>query len=108
MQLHFETHQLIVANGRFHAGKQIATGARLDSRELVIFKLGGPSRLSFLWHMFDYYFGPRRTVYHSSYLIAKAITINTSFPQPVELDGEIRAKTPIAVTVHPRAVKVIC
>lgn len=108
LQLHFETHQLIVANGRFHAGKQIAAGARLDSRELVIFKLGGPSRLNFLWHMFDYYFGPRRTVYHSSYLIAKDIRVSTSSPQPVELDGEVRAKTPITATVHPRAVKVIC
>jgi len=107
LQLHFETHQVIVANGKFHAGRHIAAGAKLDSRELVIFKLGGPSKFSFLWHMFDFYFGKRKSVYHSSYLLAKDVTITTNTPQPVELDGEVKYTTPVRVKVHPRAIKIV-
>jgi YegS/Rv2252/BmrU family lipid kinase len=106
LKLHFETHQVIIANGRFHAGKEIAVDAKLDSRELVIFKLGGASRWSFLWHTLDYYLGPRRTVSHEAYLIAKDVSIRTSRSQPVELDGEVKFRTPLAVKVHSRAVKV--
>jgi diacylglycerol kinase (ATP) len=107
LQMHFETHQVIIANGRFHAGREIAAGARLNSRELVVFKLGGSSRLSLAWHMIDFYFGPRRNVSHSSYLIAKDISIITSSPQPVELDGEVKLRTPLQVKVRQRAVKVL-
>lgn len=105
---YFETHQVIVANGRFHAGKVIAKGAALDSRELVIFKLGGKSRLNFLWHMIDFYLGRRRSVHHSAYLIAKDVTIRTSQPVPIELDGEVKYSTPAAVRVVPRVLAVRC
>ena len=106
LKLHFETHQLIIANGRFHAGREIAVGADLDSRELVIFKLGGRSRLSFLWHTIDYYLGRRRSIAHEAYLIAKDVLITTSRSQPVELDGEVKFTTPLAVKVRSNAVKV--
>lgn len=106
LQLHFETHQVIIANGRFHAGKEIAVDARLDSRELIIFKLGGKSRFGMAWHMADFYFGRRRNIYHSSYLIGKDLQISTSTPQPVELDGEVKLTTPIGVTVSSKAIKV--
>lgn len=106
LKLHFETHQVIIANGRFHAGREIAIGAELDSRELVIFKLGGRSRLSFLWHTIDYYWGRRRTIVHEAYLIARDVKITTSRPQPVELDGEVKFTTPLSVKVRSNAVKV--
>lgn len=106
LQFHFETHQLIIANGRYHAGKEIAADASLEGNELIIFKLGGRSKVSFVWHMLDFYLGRRRSVYHSSYLIGKDVTIHTSTPQPIELDGEVKLKTPVAAMVRPKAVKV--
>jgi diacylglycerol kinase family enzyme len=39
-------------------------------------------------------------------LIAKDVSIKTSRPQPVELDGEVKFHTPLSVKVHSRAVKV--
>lgn len=107
LQLHFETHQVIVANGRFHAGKEIAADASLNSRELIIFKLGGRSKMSFIWHLLDFYFGKRRNIYHSSYLIGKNVSITTSTPQLVELDGEVKTATPISAEVSARALQVI-
>ncbi|HSH55568.1 MAG TPA: YegS/Rv2252/BmrU family lipid kinase [Candidatus Limnocylindrales bacterium] len=107
-EAHFETHQLIVANGRYHAGTEIAADADLSHSELVVFKLGGPSRFSLIWHMLDFYFGKRRSVSHSAYFIGKNIYIQTSRPQPVELDGEVKLETPLAVRVHADAVEVYC
>lgn len=106
LQVRFETHQLIIANGKYHAGKEIAADASLKGNELVIFKLGGRSKLSFAWHMIDFYIGRRRSVYHSSYLIGKDVSIHTSTPQPIELDGEVKLTTPVAATVRPKAIKV--
>ena len=106
LQLHFETHQLIVANGKYHAGKEIAADASLQGNELVIFKLGGRSKLSFVWHMIDFYIGRRRSVYHSSYLIGKDVSISTSTPQSIELDGEVKLSTPVSASVQPRAIRV--
>jgi diacylglycerol kinase (ATP) len=108
LSIQFETHQIIIANGRYHAGKKIAIGASLDSRELVVFKLGGRSKLSFIWHMLDFYIGKRRNVSHNSYMIARNISIKTSGTHLVELDGEVKLKTPLDAQVVPKIIRVIC
>lgn len=106
LQLHLETHQIIIANGRYHAGKQIAKDAKIDNRELIIFALGGRSKLSFIIAMADFYFGKRKKIQHTSYLTGHSIKLRTSTPQLVELDGEVKFTTPIPVEVTPGAVKV--
>lgn len=106
LQLHLETHQIIIANGRYHAGREIAQDAKIDNRELIIFALGGRSKLSFIIHMADFYFGKRKNIQHSSYLTGRSIMLRTSTPQLVELDGEVKFSTPIPVEVTPGAVKV--
>jgi len=40
----FFTHQLNVANGRFHAGRVIAADASIDDHQLVVYRLGGRGR----------------------------------------------------------------
>lgn len=106
LQLHLETHQIIIANGRYHAGKQIAKDAKIDNRELIIFALGGRSKLSFIIAMADFYFGKRKNIQHASYLTGHTIKLSTSTPQLVELDGEVKFTTPIPIKVTPGAVKV--
>jgi YegS/Rv2252/BmrU family lipid kinase len=106
LQLNFETHQVIIANGRYHAGKQIALDAKVDNRELLVFALGGRSKLSFMWSMFDFYVGKRKYVSHASYLIARHIRLSTSTTQIVELDGEVKFETPLMAHITPAAIKV--
>jgi diacylglycerol kinase family enzyme len=106
LQLHIETHQLIIANGRYHAGKEIAIDAKIDNRELIIFALGGRSKFSFMIHMIDFYLGKRKSIRHTSYLTGKSIVLHTSSPQSVELDGEVKFVTPIPIEVTAGAVKV--
>ena len=108
LQLNLETHQLIIANGRFHAGREIAQDAKVDNRELIVFAIGGRSRLSLLWHMVDFYIGRRKSVQHSSYLIAKNIRISTDTPMSLEMDGEVQMTTPIRAKVAADAILVRC
>jgi diacylglycerol kinase (ATP) len=106
LQLHLETHQVIIANGRYHAGKEIAKDAKIDNRELIIFALGGRSKLSFVIAMVDFYFGKRKNIQHTSYLTGRSIKLQTSTPQLVELDGEVKFTTPIPIEVTPGAVRI--
>ncbi len=106
LEAHFETHQLIIANGRYHAGSEIAVDADLKKPQLVVFKLGGPSRFSLAWQMLGFYFSRQRSVSHASYYIGKDLRIETEVAQPIELDGEVKAQTPTAARVHPSAVRV--
>lgn len=106
LALNIRTHQLIVANGKYHAGTEIAMDTAVDSSELVIFKLGGTSRLSLIWHMIDFYVGRRSSVTHTSYLIAKDITIKTNRTVSIELDGEVKERTPAEVKVKASVLRV--
>ncbi|HEX8390290.1 MAG TPA: YegS/Rv2252/BmrU family lipid kinase [Candidatus Saccharimonadales bacterium] len=106
LKINFETHQLIIANGRFHAGKQIAVDAKVDNRELIVFALGGRSKLSFILGMLDFYIGKRKNVAHSSYLIARDIVLRTEPTQLVEVDGEMNTDPQIRARVAPKAIKV--
>lgn len=103
---HFETHQLIVANGRYHAGRQIAEDASVNDDQLIIFALGGRSRLSLMWHTLDFYVGRRKKIIHSSYMIGRDVIISTSRKQAIEVDGEVHKVTPITVRTSPGAVHV--
>lgn len=107
LKLNLKTHQLIIANGSYHAGTEIAGDVNLKSSELIVFKLGGPSRLSLVWHMIDFYIGNRKSVNSTAYLIAKDIKIDTKKPIFVELDGETKEKTPGHVIVKPSTLLVI-
>lgn len=102
----FETHQLIVANGRYHAGKEIAEDAKIDDGQLVLFALGGRSKLSLMWHMTDFYIGKRKRLAHSSRMLGKDIYIETDRPQLIELDGEVKTKTPLALRVESATLQV--
>jgi YegS/Rv2252/BmrU family lipid kinase len=104
--LHFETHQVIVANGRYHAGQKIAKDAKLTNHELLVFALGGRRRLSLLRAMLDFYIGGRRRIAHTSYVVGKDFELITSSPQPIEMDGETAGYTPTHMTVDPGAIKV--
>lgn len=102
----FETHQVIIANGRYHAGKKIAADVAVDNRELVIFALGGRGWLSFLWHTLDFYLGRRKKIIHGSYMVGNHVTLSTSRPQSVEVDGEPGIQTPLDLQVRSGVVMV--
>lgn len=106
LQIHLETHQLIIANGRYHGGRLLASDASIDNRELIVFALGGRSKFSFAKHLLDFYLGRRKKVAHASYMIGRDFEIITDTQQPVELDGEVSLTTPLHATIEPKAVRI--
>ncbi|MDN5275636.1 MAG: diacylglycerol kinase catalytic region [Candidatus Saccharibacteria bacterium] len=106
LKFNIETHQAIIANGRYHAGRQIAVDASLTSQELIIFALGGRSKLSFLLATVDFYVGKRKSIRHQSYMIGKNVRLTTSSPQSIELDGEVKCTTPCHASVRPAAIRI--
>lgn len=106
LSITMETRQIIIANGRYHAGKEIAGDAKIDNAQLIIFALGGRSLISFIKHMTDFYMGRRKKVAHASYFIGRRVDISTNQPQLIELDGEVKHKTPVHASVEAATIKV--
>lgn len=106
LSITLETRQFIVANGRFHSGKEIASDTNINNGKLVLFALGGGSKRSLILHTLDFYFGSRKKIVHASYFVGKSVEISTSSPQNIELDGEVRTKTPANISVDTAAIRV--
>ena len=99
-EAHVRSHQLIIANGRFHAGKEIITTNSLDNGQLVIFALGGKSRLSMMYQMIRYYASSRHDYAQPSYYIGRNVIIELDRYQQVEVDGEVSKKKVIKINAQ--------
>ena len=106
--LDFVTHQLNIANGAHHSGRPIARDAGPDDRRLAIYRLGDESRHRLagatLRHMFA---GHRRSLDEAAFITTREVRVETDPPMPVDVDGEIRGRTPVTVTLLPNALRVM-
>lgn len=104
----FFTHQLNVANGRFHAGRVIAADASIDDHQLVVYRLGGRGRaglsVATLAHVVR---GGSRRLAGTAFLATTQVHIVTDPVLAVEVDGEVRARTPITVSTEAEALRVM-
>lgn len=104
----FFTHQLNVANGRFHAGRVIAADASIDDHQLVAYRLGGRGRaglsVATLAHVVR---GASRRLAGIAFLVTTQVHIATDPVLAVEVDGEVRARTPITVSTEAEALRVM-
>lgn len=103
----FFTHQLNVANGRFHAGRVIAADASIDDHQLVDrLRDRGRAGLSVatLAHVVR---GASRRLAGTAFLATTQVHIVTDPVLAVEVDGEVRARTPITVSTEEEALRVM-
>ncbi|GAB3674128.1 lipid kinase YegS [Actinocorallia lasiicapitis] len=102
------THQLNVANGSHHSGRPIARDASPDDRLLAVYRLGGSARLRLLSatarHVLT---GHRRTLAEPAFLTTGEVTVATDPPMAVDVDGELRARTPVRVRLLGNALRVM-
>lgn len=104
----FWTHQLNVANGRFHAGRAIARDASIDDRLLVAYRLGDRRRWGLTLAMASQVIhGHRRRMAAAPFLVAPEVRVQTCPALQVDVDGEVRGSTPLTVTVAAQALRVI-
>jgi YegS/Rv2252/BmrU family lipid kinase len=101
------THQLNIANGRMQAGTAIARDASLDDRLLVVYTLGGDSRLSTVGAAVHQAFTPWQPIKRKGYLVGTDFHITTDVPMAVDVDGEVSGTTPIHVQLSGEALRIM-
>lgn len=104
---HVRTHQLNIANGRMHAGTAIAQDATLDDRLLVVYALGGGSRLSTVGAAVHQALTPWQPIERKGYLVGTDFHVATDVPMAVDVDGEISGTTPIHVQLSGEALRIM-
>lgn len=105
---HLHTHQLIIANASFHAGRPITGDASPDDQLLVIYQLGGARRRQLVAATIGQQLaGGRRTLTAAPYLAADEVWLYTDPPLPLDIDGEVTGQTPVHITVAPDALRVM-
>ncbi len=103
----FHTHMLILANGGFLGGREIAKGASVEDRELTIFPLGDHRTVRLAVDLVSFGYGRRKYVTEGPFIRTGAATITTEPSRSVEIDGEIKATTPIRVSVAKQALRIM-
>jgi YegS/Rv2252/BmrU family lipid kinase len=102
------THQLNIANGSFHAGRPITGDASADDRLLLVYSLGGRSRLGLIGATIRHaLLGARRTHAEPAFLAIRELQLDTTPPLPLDVDGEIHGRTPARITLAANALRVM-
>lgn len=101
------TVQIVVGNGRYYGSAlQVADDATIDDQALDLYSI----EIDHWWELLALGFalkrgdhGRKRTV---QTIRARAIEITTRVPRPIDIDGELGARTPARFEVLPRALRV--
>jgi diacylglycerol kinase (ATP) len=103
-----DTHQLNIANGSFHAGRPITRDASADDRLLLVYRLGGPSRLSLVGATLRHAVaGARRSLAEPAFLAVSELWLDTDPRMPFDVDGEIHGHTPARIALAAQALRVM-
>jgi YegS/Rv2252/BmrU family lipid kinase len=108
-QVHeFDTHQLNIANGSHHAGRAIAPDTGLDDRLLVVYRLGDANRLRLAAATLrQTVTGPHRPLARTPFLTTRELWLETDPPMELDVDGEVRGRTPVQITLEANALRVM-
>lgn len=94
-------------NGCFAGGVQLTDEATLDNGRIIVQIVAGKSRLRLATDWYLRIIGLAGAARGVEELEGKQIRIATTPLQCVALDGEVLARTPIELRVHPAAVRVV-
>ncbi|MEU6998490.1 YegS/Rv2252/BmrU family lipid kinase [Nonomuraea sp. NPDC046570] len=102
------THQLNIANGRFHGGWQVAKDISIDNGMLVAYQLGSGKKLRLLLEtMARATTGRWRSLAGGPFVTGREMLLETDPPLAADVDGEVRLRTPIRLRVVPNGVRVM-
>jgi diacylglycerol kinase (ATP) len=99
-------HDVIVANGRYHAGgMKLAPDARQDDGLFDVVVIGDVTKLDFLTTSPKLYSGRYLSHPKIELLRSSAVSIDAAEPLPLEVDGEPAGTTPARFEVVPSALR---
>ncbi|WP_405085955.1 diacylglycerol/lipid kinase family protein [Microbispora sp. NBC_01389] len=102
------THQLNIANGRFHGGWQIARDVSIDNRRLVAYQLGSGKRLRLLGEtLVRATTGRWTSLAGGPFVTGQEMLLETDPPLAADIDGEVRLRTPLVLKTIPNGLRVM-
>ncbi|WP_248962707.1 diacylglycerol/lipid kinase family protein [Sphaerisporangium perillae] len=102
------THQLNIANGRYHGGWQIASDISIDNRNLVAYQLGSGKRLRLLAETLVRAAGGRwRSLAGGPFVTGREMLLETEPPMAADVDGEVLLRTPMTIRAIPNGLRVM-
>lgn len=106
--LEFDTIQVVIGNGRFHAGPfPLAPDATITNGKLIVYALATRSRMELLRFAIHLPGGHQGDLVEVPTFHTTGGTLTTSPIQKVTVDGEIVEKTPLTFGIRPRALQVM-
>ena len=106
--LEFDTIQVVIGNGRFHAGPfPLAPDAAITSGSLVVYALASRSRWELVRFALHLPGGHQGDLVEVPTFHTTGGTLTTTPIQKVTVDGEIVEKTPLTFGIRPRALQVM-
>lgn len=105
---HFKTHQLVIANGRYHGYHPIGKVASVFKDQLVLAIFGNdPIKRHYLSSMARFLLKRHEQHEYTELLPFSTATIVTKPKRAIEADGEVIGRTPAEFHVVPRAIQVL-
>lgn len=95
-----------IANGTHHGGVLLVESQKLDSGEMVIQAVTGKGLTGLAWSWFTTLFRLRQRAQTVTEWRGKRMVLDARPRQKISVDGEIRAKTPVAIEVARGAIEV--
>lgn len=105
--LRLETHQAIVASGRYFGWQPVTPDARITSGELVFFAAAGSTAKDVLETNTALLRGDHTKLEQAHYFSARKITLKPKPKQPLNIDGHALGETPAKFSIAPRALRVM-
>ncbi|CAN5635311.1 lipid kinase [soil metagenome] len=107
-QREFETLQVVIGNGRFHAGPfPLSPEASITEGRLTLYALKASTRVAFLQLALRLPTGTQGDLPDVHSEETRGGRLETFPPMPVTVDGEVGSRTPFDFGVAPRSIRVI-
>jgi len=103
----FHTHQIVVANGKFHSLVRLTPGANIDAGHLTVIVFGRSKRRLVHLKNILYFIFPGWVRAQPLAINGRVIRITTSPARAVEVDGEAVSQTPAEFSIQKNALRVI-
>jgi diacylglycerol kinase family enzyme len=96
-----------IANGRFHGGVEVVETSDIDSGSIVVQAVTGRVRSTLIWNWLATLL--RLPARHQTVqeFRGRKLEVRTEPRQPISIDGEVSAQTPVVVTVARGVIEVI-
>jgi diacylglycerol kinase (ATP) len=91
----------------YGGGMKIAPQAQTDDGRLDVCVIGGIDPFKLLCMFPTVYFGRHLRISGIEYFREARVRVETETPQDVYADGEFVCRTPVEITIRPRALKVL-